>query len=193
MVPDDLKMGVAMAKKVCMTCPVVSQCLATAEQVTRKCGPGSAQGIWGGLTENERAVWATLGRRPITCSRCGQRCVPMRMSSTCCVVCSAGDPWYNDYRPLIEQLLSEGLGTDQIAVRLRLRQKALDDACRRWELARPALRKGARPTQGCGTLAAKTRHQRHGEDWRKCACRNVAWRKGKYRKAKEMVGNTTKS
>jgi len=179
MVPED-ELGVLLAKEICAECPVVPACLGAAEQITETYGADFAQGIWGGLTLRERATLAVLGRPVRPCPECTLRCVPVADTTQRCSSCHPSQSiLYAEYRPTIEGLLAEGMTYEQVADILRVERKFLVAVCRRWRL-RPGVpgRRGKRAAKECGTLAAKVRHQRHGESWENCACRHVPWKKG---------------
>lgn len=186
MIGEDDACDVSLSKKICADCPVVSSCFAFAEQLTAAYGREYAQGVWGGLTLQERNTLAGLGRPPVPCPRCGLICVPVSYATELCQQC---DPTsrirYDDYREQITSLVSAGWTYQQVADRLRLNRSAVGNACLRWDSkAKTASKRGRRALRECGTLAAKTRHARHGESWQNCACRHVPWKKGRSR-AKE--------
>ncbi len=163
---------------------MVSRCFAFAEQLTATYGRDYAQGVWGGLTLQERNTLAGLGRPPAPCPQCGLICVPVSYTTELCQQC---DPKsrvrYDDYRDQITAMIAAGLTYQQVADRLRLNKAAVGNACLRWDSkAKTTSKRGRRPLKECGTLAAKTRHARHGESWQNCACRHVPWKKGRSRK-----------
>lgn len=184
MVPDDRQLGVQLAKKLCADCPVVGECLALAEQVSTTFGVDFAQGVWGGLTQRERATMVGLKVSPRPCPECGLICVPVSNATDRCEVCTPKTKIsYADYRAEISRLLNEGLTFEQVADQLRLSKHGVTDACRRWKMpAKTASRRGRRPLKECGTLAAKERHRKHRESWENCACKHVAWKRGNARK-----------
>lgn len=162
---------------------MVSHCFAFAEQLTITYGRDYAQGVWGGLTLQERNTLAGLGRPPAPCPRCGLICVPVSCTTELCQQC---DPKarirYDEYRELITPLIADGWTYQQVADHLRLNKAAVGNACLRWDSkAKTMSKRGRQPLKECGTLAAKTRHARHGESWQNCACRHVPWKKGHYR------------
>jgi hypothetical protein len=183
MVIDDLtgmSLMIREAKKICAVCPVVSACFAEAERITQMHGREFAQGIWGGLTLTERDAMAGLDLPPRDCPRCHLICVPIGYATE---VCGSCDPKikirFEDYRSRIEQMLADGATYQQVAAALRVNRRGLVEACYRWRArARVPGRSGRRPVKECGTLAAKTRHARHGESWENCACRHVPWKRG---------------
>jgi hypothetical protein len=190
MVPDDDQRYVSISKKICAECPVVSHCLAYAEQLVATYGRSYAQGVWGGLTLQERDTLAVLGRPPRPCPRCRLICVPVSYATELCQQCAPKSRLaYDDYRDQITALIASGLTYQQVADRLRLKRSAVFNACLRWRIkAKVAAGNGRRAVKECGTLAAKTRHSRHGESWQNCACKHVAWKKGRPRaSAPDMV------
>ncbi len=188
MVPEDDE-GVPLAKKICVECPVTAACLAAAEQLTVTHGADYAQGIWGGLTLRERATWMVLDRVPRPCAECGLVCVPINNTTDRCSSCHPeARLHYDEYRSTIEGLFAAGCTFQQAAQVLRVKQNSLTAACYRWQLepGTPSAR-GRKPVQECGTLAAKTRHLRHGESWDDCACRHTPWKKGESRSSKNQT------
>jgi WhiB family transcriptional regulator, redox-sensing transcriptional regulator len=181
MATEDDQHAVLLAKKTCADCPVTSRCFAYAERLTAMHGEGHPIGVWGGLTLQERRTLAGLGRPPGPCPQCGLICVPVSYATDRCQVCDPTTPLtYLDYREHILKLIGSGYTYEQVAARLRLSKAGVADACYRWHVkAVSKPRRGRRPVQECGTLAAKTRHARHGESWKNCACRHVPWKKGK--------------
>jgi hypothetical protein len=162
----------------------VSQCFAAAERLTQTHGRNFAQGIWGGLTLDERNTLAGLGLPPRPCPQCALICVPVNFATDRCSAC---DPQarivYEDYRPQIMKMIESGATYWEIADALRLTRNSVGGACNRWNIrAQQSSKRGKRPRKECGTLAAKERHRKHGESWRDCACRHVPWRKGRPRK-----------
>jgi transcription factor WhiB len=183
MVPDDPRSGVMLAKKICAECTVSSYCLKRAEEIVERSGPAEAQGVWAGLTHTERGTMAVLGWPPRPCSTCGLDCVPINSETTVCNACAPKQNIrYIDYKPLIRQLAAEGLSSSEMSERLRLSVRTVTAACTKLRIKTATVgRRGKRPVQGCGTLAAKTRHARKGESWQNCACRHVPWKKGRRR------------
>lgn len=175
MVPDDDALAVQLAKKICADCPVVSWCYADAEKSAEP-----ADGVRGGLTLQERNTLVGLDRVPVPCPQCELICVPVSYATERCQVCDPNTPLtYADYRPRIQKMIAAGKTYLQVAEALRLSNSAVKHACVRWGMrAKTASKRGRRPLKECGTLAAKTRHSRHGESWKNCACRHVPWQKG---------------
>lgn len=183
MVPDDCS-AVRPAKKICAGCPVSAACLAEAEEITTQRGMHHAQGVWGGLTMQERATLAVLGRPPGPCPRCALVCIPVNYATKLCSTCNPkARVAYNDYRALIEEMIDAGASYQQVADRLRLTKDGVTGACLRWgKPAKAVTRRGDRAVKECGTLAAKERHRKRGVSWQDCACRYVPWKKGRPRK-----------
>jgi hypothetical protein len=180
MVPDDSRQGVDLAKKVCAGCPVVSSCFAQAQRLTAVHGRQYPQGVWGGLTLQERNTMVGLDRDPVPCPGCGLICVPVSYATNRCQVC---DPktrlTYLDYRDRITRLIASGSSYQQVAAALRLGHVAVASACGRWGIkAQTASPRVRHALKECGTLAAKSRHARHGESWENCACKHVPWKRG---------------
>lgn len=177
---DVAEQDILLAKKICADCPVVSRCFAYAEQLTEACGWAAVQGVWGGLTQRERGTLAVLGQPPATCPGCGLICVPVSHATDRCEVCDPETSLsYLDYREKIMDLVARGRTFEQVAAALRLPHTGVTSACYRWRVKPSAdARPGRRPSKPCGTLAAKTRHARHGESWQNCACKHVAWKRG---------------
>lgn len=180
---------VRRAKAVCSVCPVRIKCLLQAEKLTLEGGTAAAQGVWGGLTERERATMAGLGRLPAPCARCGQECVPINMATDRCSVCHpAARISYDDYRLMAEQMIRDGRSYQEISDRLRLPVITVKTACRKWKI-KPGKRsrsRSLRDLKPCGTVAAKYRHHRKerrtgnpADGFRNCPqCRLVPWDKG---------------
>jgi DNA-binding CsgD family transcriptional regulator len=192
MVHDDDPVTILLAKKICADCPVVSACFATAERITKTFGRDHASGIWGGLTLGERNSLAGLNRPPEQCPGCGLLCVPVSYATELCQACNPqARIAYDDYRQPVLALIAEGLTYQRIAETLRINVNSLVNACLRWKV-KPThhSQRGKRPTKECGSLAAKTRHQRHGESWENCACRHVPWKKGRSREKDPTTSNT---
>jgi hypothetical protein len=157
---------------------VAACCFAYAERLSDTLGHDQAQGVWGGLTQRERDTLAILDRPPELCPSCGLLCVPVGSTTELCNVCNP-KPTINwvEYRPLVEPLIAAGRTYQQVADELRLDKVGVSSACYRWNLQlRTPGKRGRRAVKGCGTLAAKTRHRRHGENWRLCACAQVPWK-----------------
>lgn len=180
---DTWGLEIQLAKKVCVDCKVGSHCLAAAERLTLTRGGEYAQGVWAGLTEQERATMAGLDLDPRPCPRCGLDCVPINLSTNECNICVPGAVLlYDDYRTRIVSLIEAGLSYRQIAEKLRLNRDAVGDACRRWDCrSKSASARRARPLKECGTLAAKERHRKAGVLKPDCACQNVPWKRGRSR------------
>lgn len=177
---------VRRAKALCSVCPVRIKCLLAAQKLTLDSGADAAQGVWGGLTQQERATMAGTGRLPAPCTRCGQECVPINLATTECSACKpTARLFYEDYRLMIETMLRDGNSYQEIADRLHLRVGAVKSACGRWKLR--STKRSPYPEQKrameCGTLAAKYRHHRKEKySWRDCPkCRFVPWNKGPYK------------
>lgn len=178
---DDDPCAVPLAKKICARCPVTQPCLREALQVADRHGPDQAAGVWGGLTQQERASLHGLGLAPRTCPGCAARFVPINRRIDRCSLCAPrARVRYEDYREQITKLIGSGLSCEDAARRLQLRSKAaVASACRRWKVVilTPA-RQGRRPVMECGTLAAKSRHRKNGQSWQDCACKHVRWKRG---------------
>jgi len=179
MVPDG-RQAVLLAKKVCAGCPVQMRCYADAEDLSAAYGHDNPQGVWAGLTLQERNTWAGLRRTPAPCAECGLICVPVSHATDRCQACDPETPLaYRDYRDQILEMIAAGWTYQQVADQLRLSKSGVAGACYRWqEKARTSPRRGKRAVKECGTLAAKSRHARHGESWENCACKHVAWKRG---------------
>lgn len=188
MVPaDGDSAGLRRAKKLCAGCPVRDRCRQQAIQEATAGGMEAVWGVWGGLTEKERATMIGLGRQPAPCTRCGLDCVPIKLKMTKCAVCQPrAQIRYDDYRLKIERMVRDGCSTKEVAERLHLRREAVVSACARWKLG-VAKRSSARQidVMPCGTLAAKYRHHRRERySWRDCPrCQFVPWNRGTDRKA----------
>jgi hypothetical protein len=189
MVPDeDDGAGVQLAKKVCLGCSVGVSCLLAAEDEATRYGADQVQGVRGGLTAQERATWAGLGRWPAPCTGCGLDCVPIHLRTTKCSACNPrARVHYADYREQIVNLIKGGWSYEQIGVRLHLGKEAIAGACARWKLsAKTRSNRPRRDKLPCGTLAAKYRHHRKekktgdpADGFKACPkCRHVPWQKG---------------
>lgn len=185
---DTYPLEIQLAKKVCAGCPVTVRCLIAAEHLTTTLGADYAQGVWAGLTVQERATMAGLKVGPVPCSACGLDCVPINLSTFECIVCKpTARLRYDDYRPQIVALIEAGLSYHQVADQLRLGREAVTAACFRWKIrSRTASARKQQRVKECGTLAAKQRHLRHGETDQDCACKHVPWKKGKSRAGLEV-------
>lgn len=174
---------VLLAKKVCATCPAIRPCLAAARRIARELGPGSAQGVWAGLTLQERETWRILKTPPRPCDRCGLLCVPVNTGTATCRACKPRQRIrFDDYREAIVELVERGLSGAAVADLLGLDRNGVTRACRLWGVNITGRgSRGRRPVKECGTLAAKTRHARRGESWNDCACKHVRWVAGKRR------------
>lgn len=181
--------GVLLAKKMCARCPVTVKCLLAAERLATLKDGESAQGVWGGLTAQERGTMAVLGRLPEPCDTCGLDCVPINLKATQCSSCKPAERLvYDDYRMLIELMVRAGASYKEIGLRLRLNCSSISSACKRWKV-RTAKRSVKRnvSVMPCGTLAAKYRHHRlekrtgnPADGFRSCPeCRFVSWKRGR--------------
>lgn len=194
MVPGDNVRNLRRAKKVCGACPVKVKCLLAVEKMTLEQGRDFTQGVYAGLTAQERDTMAVLGRLPEPCTSCGLECVPINLQTTQCAACKPGvQIRYDDYRLLIEQRVRAGKSYQEIADELRLDVRGVTRSCARWKL-KIQKRSASRERTGvmeCGTLAAKYRHHRKekrtgnpADGFRNCPqCRFVPWDNGKTRKA----------
>jgi hypothetical protein len=181
MVPDEADgTAVQLAKKLCADCPVRAACLLEAEEVAERFGPELVQGVWGGLTGQERNTMVGLNRAPAPCSRCGLDCVPISPKLTECEACSPRSRLrYDDYQTQITALIAAGCSYEQIALRLRLTKSGVVTACARWKLTPQARSSSVRKAHlPCGTVAAKYRHHREEKySWKRCPqCREVPWK-----------------
>lgn len=187
MVPaDDDSSGVQLAKKVCHGCPVLISCLMAAEKIGETHGREYAQGVWGGLTAQERDTMVGLNRWPAPCTSCGLECVPINLSITECSACKPKATILTaDYREQITDLVALGRSYEEIARRLRLRKATVTRACGLWKLKSAKRSSSGRQwTKPCGTEAAKARHHRlekktgnPADGFKACPiCKHVKWK-----------------
>lgn len=156
MVPDT-QIENREAQLVCHGCPVQQDCLQHAMDLLRTWGPGQVQGVWGGLTADERVLVAS-GRHRAPCSICAIDCVPAGGDSRCwlCSKSSTAAPVAGaeaaagrlpiaTQRRAFARLLADGLTIREASEQLGYSTSTGRDACRRWGLkALPSSTPGAR-------------------------------------------------
>lgn len=169
--------AVLLAKKICATCPVADHCLQRVEQVADTWGISYTQGVWAGLTHQERATWRALRITPRPCERCQLLCVPVNRHTKICNACKPRQRiYYDDYRDHIVKLVEAGCSAGAVAQALTLNKDSVISACKRWQVKIVVEgQRGRTPKYDCGTPAAKRRHRNHGESWESCACKHITW------------------
>lgn len=191
---DHATMGeeVMLAKKICMMCLVKDVCLADA--LGDGTEPGEP-GVYGALTLDERErlrIRRILSPEAgvVSCSHCGQDCVPLVEDGTECDSCYVVDGKARSpelFKSNIIALVTAGHPYKAIAEHYKLKTDAVSKAVRRWGYrSLPGPRhigpSGRIDLAPCGTPAAIRRHQRRNEPMKDCLCaRPGAWNPNKKR------------